>query len=154
MFLKSGVGLEYLWWPDAPRRRRGISSSKALYRGRIQKIAKNNVEKTCSTGRGFNSSVSAKISTRDRSWVNPGSIRQKTSSKKHHRKNIIEKNIFEKTSSKKHHPKNIIEKKHHPKKNIIRKTSSKKTSSKKNIIGRNTFRCFLLELRKAMEEER
>ena len=121
MFLKSGVGLEYLWWPDAPRRRRGISSSKALYRGRIQKIAKNNVEKTCSTGRGFNSSVSAKISTRDRSWVNPGSIRQKTSSKKHLRKKHLRKNIIEK----KHHPKNIIEK------NIIRKTSSKKTSSKK-----------------------
>ena len=54
---------------------------------------------------------------------------QDRSDKKHHRKNIFEKNIFEKTSSEKHH-------------------------RKKNIIGRNTFRCFLLELRKAMEEER
>ena len=62
-------------------------------------------------------------------------IIEKTSSKKHHRKNIIRKT----SSKKKHH-----RKKHHPK-NII---------EKKNIIGRNTFRCFLLELRKAMEEER
>ena len=84
--------------------------------------------------------------------LNPGSILGQPRidpKKKHHRKNIIEKtsskkNIFEKTSSKKHHPKNIIEK----------KTSSEKHHRKKNIIGRNTFRCFLLELRKAMEEER
>ena len=154
----------------ACRQRRHTSIGKSNTKGGIQKIAKNNVEKTCSTGGGFNTKKKHRVADRRNPRLIFRIIRQpplgwpgrgnsiagqnhrgyrekkntttKTSSKKHHRKNIIEKTSSNKYRRKKHHQKNIIEKKHHrkkhhPKKNIIEKNIiqkgiiEKKTSSKR-----------------------